>query len=185
MSRGDRYENLSPKEYLDMIRPYLRDLINDHKTLMELTDKVNINDTKFGEWKIQLVMLNNCISSKNFEETRSIYSASNNIEIFMGSDTDDIIDKLFDTILQRFQEARETSNERGSEFIHESVGLLYYYFHKTDMKRVGSYIESHEWLINKGATINWKNEKDNKCFQYAINLALNYNKIKKKICKKY
>ena len=38
MSKGDRYENLSPKEYLDMIRPYLRDLINDHKTLMELTD---------------------------------------------------------------------------------------------------------------------------------------------------
>ena len=26
-SRGDRYKNLSPKEYLDMIRPYLRDLI--------------------------------------------------------------------------------------------------------------------------------------------------------------
>ena len=48
---------------------------------------------------------NNCISSKDFEEIRSIYSASNNIEIFMGSDTDDVIDKLFDTILQRFQEA--------------------------------------------------------------------------------
>ena len=43
-------------------------------------------------------MLNNCICSKNFEETCSIYSASNNIELFMGSDTDDIIDKLFDTI---------------------------------------------------------------------------------------
>ena len=83
----------------------------------------------------------------------------------MGSDTNDIIDKLFDTILQRFQEVRETSNERGSEFIHKSVGLLYYYFHKTDMKRVRSYIESHEWLINKGATINLKNEKGNKYFQ--------------------
>ena len=46
---------------------------------------------------------NNCISSKDFEEIRSM--ASNNIEIFMGSDTDDVIDKLFDTILQRFQEA--------------------------------------------------------------------------------
>ena len=46
-------------------------------------------------------MPNNCISSKDFEETHSIYSASNNIEIFMGSDTDDIVDKLFDTVLQR------------------------------------------------------------------------------------
>ena len=31
----DRYENLSPKEYLDVIRPYLRDLINNHKPTME------------------------------------------------------------------------------------------------------------------------------------------------------
>ena len=56
-SKGDRYENLSPKEYLDMIRPYLRALINDHKTPMKLTDNVNNNDTEFGERKIQLVIL--------------------------------------------------------------------------------------------------------------------------------
>ena len=40
----------------------------------------------------------------------------------MNSDIDETIDKLFDTILQRFQEARETSFERGNEFLHESVG---------------------------------------------------------------
>ena len=34
---------------------------------------MNINDTKFGKCKIQLVMLNNCISSKDFEETSSLY----------------------------------------------------------------------------------------------------------------
>ena len=32
-SRGDRYKKLSPKEYLDMNRPYLRDLINDHNRI--------------------------------------------------------------------------------------------------------------------------------------------------------
>ena len=74
----------------------------------------------------------------------------------MGSDIDDIIDELFTTILERFQEARETSNDRGSEFIHESVELLYYYFHKIDMKNDESYIESPEWLKNKKATINPK-----------------------------
>ena len=46
----------------------------------------------------------------------------------MGTDTDGAIDKLFDTLLQRFQQAIKTSNERGSEFTHESVTLLYYYF---------------------------------------------------------
>ena len=34
-SKGDRYENLSPEEYLNMIRPYLRGLINDHKRTEE------------------------------------------------------------------------------------------------------------------------------------------------------
>ena len=96
-------------------------MINDHKTS--------------GEWKIQLVMLNRCISSKNFEETRSVYSASNNIENFMGSDTDEAINILFDTMLQRFQEAREALFERGSEFIFENVDLLYNCFHKIEMRR--------------------------------------------------
>ena len=66
MSRRDRYENLSPKKYLDIIRPYLRDLINDHKPTAELN---NESDAERGEWKVQLVMLNNCISVKNFEDT--------------------------------------------------------------------------------------------------------------------
>ena len=30
VSKGDRYENLSPEEYLNIIRPYLGDLINEH-----------------------------------------------------------------------------------------------------------------------------------------------------------
>ena len=37
-SKGDRYENLSPKEYLNMIKQYLRDLINEHKPIDESND---------------------------------------------------------------------------------------------------------------------------------------------------
>ena len=33
---------------------------------------------------------------------------------------------------------------------------------------------------NKRATINPKNKKDDKCFQYALTLSLNYDEIKKK-----
>ena len=97
-----------------------------------------------GEWKIQLVILNRCISSKSCEETRDMYSASNNIEIFMGSNTNDAIDTLCNTKLQRFQEAKETSFERGSEFVSENVDLLYYYFQKIDINRSASYIDSPE-----------------------------------------
>ena len=56
-SKGDRYENLSPEEYLKMIRPYLRDLINDHKPITELSNEANNSDTNEAnnsnteEWK--------------------------------------------------------------------------------------------------------------------------------------
>ena len=64
----------SPKEYLDTIRPYLSlsDMINDHKAPMKLRvysgNEVIDYQTQFGEWKIQLRMQINFISSKDFEE---------------------------------------------------------------------------------------------------------------------
>ena len=102
----------------------------------------------------------------------------------MGSDTENIIDTLFNTILSRIQEAMETSNERGSEFSHESVRLLCYHFQRIDITRGGSYIASPDWISSKKATINPKNEKDNECFKWSIIAGLNYNKIKEKELKK-
>ena len=86
----------------------------------------------------------------------------------MGSGTENIIDTLFNTILNRIQEATETSNERGSGFTHDSVGLLYYYFQRIDIRRGGSYILSPDWISSKKATISPKNEKDNACFNWSI-----------------
>ena len=43
---------------------------------------------------------------------------------------------------------------------------------------------SPNWMVNKKVTINPKNEKDNKCFQWSIISGLNYNKIKNKYLKK-
>ena len=145
-SKGDRYENLSPKEYLNMIKPYLRDLINEHIPTMELNNNNNTdnnndnnnntdnyNNNNRAEWKIQLTMQNSCISTRNFEETRTIFTKSEPVEIFMGVNTNDVIDRLFNTLLQRFQHAQETSNYRGSEFIPDNVELLYH-FQRVDIK---------------------------------------------------
>ena len=49
-SKGDKDKNLSPVEYFDMIRPYLSDIINGHKTLKNLRVHLS-NETQFGEWK--------------------------------------------------------------------------------------------------------------------------------------
>ena len=137
-SKGERYENVSPKKYLNIIRPYLRDLINEHKPIDDDDD----DDTDRAEWKIQLTMQNSCISTKRFEETRNIYTKSEPLEVFIGSDTENITDKLFNTLLQRFQGEQKTSNERGSEFIPDNVELLYYYFQRIDIRRDESYIIS-------------------------------------------
>ena len=137
-----------------------------------------------AEWKIQLIMKNNFISVKYFEDTGTIYSASKPVELLMGSDTENTIDTLFNIILNRIQQSMERSNERRSEFTHESVALLYYYFQRIDIRRAESYIMSPDWIVSKKAKINPKNEKDNECFKWSMISELNYNKINGKFLKK-
>ena len=48
---------------------------------------------------------------------------------------------------------------------------------KISLSRGGSYIDSPEWLKIRKQQINPKNN-DDKCFQYFIAVALNYQKIK-------
>ena len=129
-------------------------------------------------WKIQISMCINFISSKDTGETHSIYVWSNNESFMWGSETDDIIRDLFESFLHTYQE--ELKMISGSDFVFESVKLIDYKLHKVTLKRGGSYIKSSEWLINKRATINLKNEKADNCFQYSITSALNYNEIKKR-----
>ena len=71
-----------------------------------------------------------------------------------------------------------------SEFIPYSVELLENNLHKINIIRAESYIPSPDWIASKKATINPKNEKDNKCFQWAITTGLNYYKIKEKELRK-
>ena len=54
---------------------------------------------------------------------------------------------------------------------------MYYNLNKVSLSRGGSYIDSSKWLKNKKAAINPKNN-DDKCRQYALTVALNYEQIK-------
>ena len=88
----------------------------------------------------------------------------------------EIIKNIFNSLLQRYQKRIEESM-RESDFVFDYVEFLNYIFHKTDLKRSGSYIEAPKWIKNKKATINPQNKDDDKCFQYAITIALNYVRI--------
>ena len=64
-----------------------------------MINKSNIH----GEWKIQLTMTIDFISSKDSNETWIIHSMSNSLEIMTVSKTDEIIEELFDSLFQRYQ----------------------------------------------------------------------------------
>ena len=104
-----------------------------------------------------------------------MHSKSDNEEFINGSDTDEIIKELFKSLLQRYQENLQ-EKMRGSDFAFDGANFLYYDFNKVSINRVGSYIDSPKWLKDKKSTINPKNN-DHKCFQYAVTLALNLDKI--------
>ena len=67
----------------------------------------------------------------------------------------------------------------GKEFVFKCVNLLHYKCHKINPNRGGSYIDSRDWIKNKKVTINPINKKGNKCFLYAVAVALNHEEIGK------
>ena len=108
-SKCDRDKSVSIARYLKIIRAHLRKLMDSKK--------------KNGDWKIQLNMKINFISSRNLIERRDMYSKSNNIEIMMGSNTNEIIKNLFNSLLRRYHEGLHVSM-RGSEFVFDYVQSL-------------------------------------------------------------
>ena len=61
--------------------------------------------------------------------------------IIMGSETDEIIKELFESLLYRYQDGLEESL-RGSEFAFDNVNSLHCNLHKISLNRGGSYIDS-------------------------------------------
>ena len=158
--------NTKAKEtkYLALIENYLRELINYYKNK--------------GEWKLQLIAEINFISlNPGSDEKRIMHIRSDNIQIMIGKDNDEIIEDLFKSFLQKYEENLQ-NKMRGSDFEFDGVNFLYYDFNEISLNRGGSYIDSSKWLKDKKSTINPKNN-DDKCFQYAVTLALNVHKIKR------
>ena len=71
-----------------------------------------------------------------------MHTKSDNIEIIMGSETNDIIEELRESLLQNYHNYLEESM-RGSEFLPSGIDLLYYHLERISLNRKGSsYIDS-------------------------------------------
>ena len=129
--------------YLYLIEKYLRELINYYKNK--------------GEWKVQLIAEINFIFLKpGSDETRIMHSRSENNELMIGDDNDDIIEELFKSFIRKYEENLQ-NKMRGSDFEFDGVNFLYYNSNEISLNRGGSYIDSIKWLKDKKSTINPKN----------------------------
>ena len=88
-SNDDRNKTLSVEEYLNKISPYLRYIINNLK--------------KLGTWRIQLTITNNFIFSIDNNEQHVMHSKSDNIEIMISDEADEVITKLFHLLKNKCQ----------------------------------------------------------------------------------
>ena len=118
--RSEGNDSLSFEEYLNLIKPYLNDLINDKK------DK--------GEWKLQLSAEISFVSQKpDSDEKRVMYTRSICEEFMSGSETEEITENLFKSVLQRYQ---DNLNEKmkGSDFIFNGINYLFYDFNRVSIR---------------------------------------------------
>ena len=135
-SNSDRNKKLSVNGYLHKIRPYLKDIINNFK--------------KPDMWKIQLTIANNFISSISNDEECVMHSKSDDIEMMINGEVDEVIKELFDSFKNRYQ--NNLGLMKGSEFVFGYVHLLF--IHKINQNYGGSYIDSPDWIKYKNGTKN-------------------------------
>ena len=102
---------------------------------------------------------------------------SKNLKVYDSSLTGIVIDDLLKSVLDDYQFSLRTKMKK-SNLTYDCVRVFYYKLHKISINRGGgSYIIAQDWIKHKKATINPINNNDNKCMQYAIIVALNYEQI--------
>ena len=103
-----------------------------------------------------------------------MHSKSDNLEIMTYDNPDEIIEEPFELLISRYQVGFKTQMA-GSDLMR-CVNLLYCKCYKQNFKRGSSYIDSPDWIKIGKTTIIPKNN-DDKCFQYATKIVLNYKKF--------
>ena len=108
MSNGNN--SLSFNEYLELIKPYLYDLINVYKAK--------------GKWKLQLSAEIYFVSQKpDYNEIRIMYTRSIPEEIIIGCEIEEVAENLIMQLLQKYQDNLQ-NKMKGSDFIFNSIDFI-------------------------------------------------------------
>ena len=99
-------KSLSLNKYLNKIKTHLNNIIKDlHRS---------------DVWKIQLTAAINFISSEDTGKEHEMYTKGENIKFTSYNDVNDVVNKIFESLLSRYQDNLETSM-RGRDFVVDSV----------------------------------------------------------------
>ena len=157
--RGDKERNMSIKEYLEKIKPYLIALIDEKKTTSH---------------KIQLDIAINLVHLSKSDRI-TFYVKSKNIVCLPSDDSEDILNQLIESLLEYFEDKLMICRT-DSSYVFESIERFSIHFHKIDFRRL---IPIPYWIDVKKAVVNPKNKNDNFCFVYATTIAIYHKEIGK------
>lgn len=93
----------------------------------------------------------------------------------------EFIRKLYDSLLVEYEKSENSL--RGGNFVFSSVDLIYLQFVKINPKRVGTYVETPEWISKKKAIINPKTFNVNFRFEYSVIASTHYDETRRDHCR--
>ena len=129
-----------------------------------------IDENKAYEQKIQIDVCFNMTHISDNRRTMHFSRSDNVICMPSRSNTNKLLGQLVTSLNEKFQDDSELSGE-SSSFVYESVEECNIHFHKIDLRRGASFIDTPEWLKHKKVTINPQNENNGYCFMDAATIA--------------
>ena len=106
------------------------------------------NLIKYDTWKIQLTIGINSLAYKDIDQKRVMHSKSDTIDFMIYDEADEFIQELYESLLS-ISQIRLEATMKHSDFIFDYVNLLHYKFHKVNLKRGGSYMDSSDGTKKK------------------------------------
>ena len=167
-----KYDGVEEGKIVDLMT-YLENTTEDvKKDLQKLqSDREN--------WKVQLnVVVEFLMVERRDDETNEVTEEkpmwSSNAILMEGSNISKIIKEMHETLLLQYGSV--SSKLKSSGFVFNRIVGMTCHCNKVDLNRGSSYFDAPDWIKNKGCIINPQN-KDDKCFIYAVTLSLHHHQI--------
>ena len=138
---------------------------------------VSIDEKRSSNQKIQIDIAVNLIHLTK-KDRITFYVKSKNVACYPSSDSNDILNQLYESLLEYFNEKLLVCRTDTS-YVFESIEGFSIHFHKTDLRRASSCIPSPSWIEFKKAVVNPINEHGNFCFAYAATIAIYHKELGK------